>query len=743
MSENELAIEKAPRRQIYIELFIISAVLLYLELACIRFFGSIVIFLTFFTNVILMASFLGMSLGCMVASRPFNFMKLVLPAFLIGCLMAGAVLLAYVQDPHFVVDIGNQGAPQLVFFGTEWRRLDLAHFVIPIEVLAGIFYVLIALVFVGPGQVMGRAFNSLPNPVLAYTANISGSLLGIALFGLTSYFEAPPVIWFSVSLVPCLFWIREWRPLHALLLIPILLFAAITSSSTPIMEMHWSPYYEVVYFPRVGKLFANNIGHQQMSDVVHDGQLYSLLYLLKSAVSKPDAKTFGDVLIIGAGSGNDVAASLQHGAKHVDAVEIDPVLNRIGAAHHPNRPYSDPRVSIHVDDGRSFLRHTQAKYDLAIFGIVDSLVLHSGFSNLRLESFLFTKQSIEATKQRLKPGGILAFYAFFRQDWILARLYNMTKAAFGADPVLINLSEDPNAPGEHGVPYNPNFIIAANGPSPFLDQLRSQFAAHRYYWLNEDPSVNVNLDAWGPNPPAGVSKKRWMRVELVSPAPSQAGRILASDSWPFLYLQNKVIPEFNLRGMALIAMLSAGMLFLFAPERKPKVNGQMFFLGAGFMLLETKSVVHMALLFGSTWVVNSAVFAAILVMILMSSLLVLRCRPTKLWPYYLGLIVTLAVNALVPMEIFLDIAGPMRTLLSCAITFCPIFFAGVVFAASFRESKQHSIDFGSNVAGAILGGLSEYLSLVLGFNQLLFVAVAFYLAAFYFKPGLQASDATL
>ena len=64
----------------------------------------------------------------------------------------------------------------------------------------------------------------------------------------------------------------------------------------------------------------------------------------------------------------------------------------------------------------------------------------------------------------------------------------------------------------------------------------------------------------------------------------------------------------------------------------------MFFLGAGFMLLETKSVVHMALLFGSTWMVNSIVFFAILVMILCSNLFVLavraaaaRGRTTRCW----------------------------------------------------------------------------------------------------------------
>ena len=67
----------------------------------------------------------------------------------------------------------------------------------------------------------------------------------------------------------------------------------------------------------------------------------------------------------------------------------------------------------------------------------------------------------------------------------------------------------------------------------------------------------------------------------------------------------------------------------------------MFLLGAGFMLLETKGVVHMALLFGSTWVVNSIVFASILLMILLSNLFVLLAKPRSQYVFYLLLITSL------------------------------------------------------------------------------------------------------
>ena len=58
---------------------------------------------------------------------------------------------------------------------------------------------------------------------------------------------------------------------------------------------------------------------------------------------------------MGAGSGSDVAIALSKGAKHVDAVDIDPRILEIGAERNPNHPYQDPRVTRYVDDGRAFL----------------------------------------------------------------------------------------------------------------------------------------------------------------------------------------------------------------------------------------------------------------------------------------------------------------------------------------------------------------------------------------------------
>ena len=154
----------------------------------------------------------------------------------------------------------------------------------------------------------------------------------------------------------------------------------------------------------------------------------------------------------------------------------------------------------------------------------------------------------------------------------------------------------------------------------------------------------------------------------------------------------------------------------------------MFFLGAGFMLLETKGVVHMALLFGATWAVNSIVFGAILVMILVANCSCPGREPTGQWPFYLGLLVALLANVLVPLETYLALPGMARVVVSCAVVFSPVLFAGIVFAMAFRDRDRPDLALGANIAGVVLGGLSENLSLALGFNHLLWVAVGFYVA---------------
>jgi hypothetical protein len=434
-----------------------------------------------------------------------------------------------------------------------------------------------------------------------------------------------------------------------------------------------------------------------------------------------------------------VQTALANGAKCVDAVEIDAVLYEIGRYDHPNRPYRDPRVEIHIDDGRNFVRKTSRKYDLVVYALVDSLVLHSGYSTLRLESFLLTEQAFRDIKARLKPGGVFAMYNWYRQGWVVERLEKMAHEVFGTKPIVFSRPYSSHVSSRVNLDSF-SFIVVGNADSTVVDRIRKKLGDRGFFWLRQGASPQETvLTDYGETPRdvPGSERSAWAKVGLATVDTTEFGR-LPSDDWPFLYLREPRVPALNIRGIVMIAVLSLVILWRVAPMRTYRPNGQMFFLGAGFMLLETKGVVHMALLFGSTWVVNSVVFFSILVMILLSNVFVLTVKPRTLWPHYALLLTSLLVNAFVPMTDFLSLPGASKFVASCTVVFVPVFFAGVIFAAAFRGSHRPDVDFGSNIGGVILGGLSEYFSLVLGFNALLWIAIAFYLlsAVATVKPSL-------
>jgi SAM-dependent methyltransferase len=726
-----------------VELFFISFLILFLELACIRWFGSTVVFLTFFTNIVLMACFLGVSVGCLASGRRASWIQMLVPLAMVATGSAVGFLWLYHSATWLMIDVGSQQSPQLIYFGTDARIKDPSKWVVPMEVLAAYFFVLISLMFIGLGQEMGRRFAAIPNRVAAYSFDILGSLTGIVAFGLLSNYRVPAMVWFLIAVAIGVCLVRRRRWLHVLGGLGIVGLVALADWPRDVRgvetEVIWSPYYQVQYKPMYRSIDVNNIGHQSMVDLDMSGPAYRLPYLLnRDAGGKP----FDRVLIVGAGSGNDVAAAIAHRAGHIDAVEIDPVINELGRLHHPKRPFHDPRVTIHLDDGRSFVRKTPSRYDLIAYAVVDSLALHSSYSSVRLESFLFTEEALRDVKAKLMPGGVFAMYNFYRQGWVVGRLVKLAERVFGTRPIVVSLPyQDVITPNNDQRDFA-TCILVGNGPDTIADAIRSRFEAEGPLWVasSQRPFHSKGIEKTD----AGARPGSTGNPLEIGPAVVEQPAFdwLPTDDWPFLYLREPRIPALSLRGIAIISGLSLLILLAFAPARRVRPNGRMFFLGAGFMLLETKGVVHMALLFGATWMVNSIVFFAILAMILLSNLYVLGVKPRRLAPYYALLIASLAINGSVPMNVFLSLPGATKVVASCLLVYLPVFFAGVIFATAFRDSAQPDVDFGSNIGGIILGGLSEYLSLVVGFNHLLWIAIGFYVLSALLRPRTAALAAT-
>jgi len=622
-------VERLKIRVQALNLFLVGFLVLFLELACIRWFAAYVVFLQFFTNVVLIASFLGMSCGCLAARQPRDWLNY-FPMIALGTVIAAlATFAAYHFWRGLSIDVGGQASPQEVFFGTEYRNPDVAQFVVPIEAIAAVFFVLIALMFVGLGQVLGRAFDAYPNRVLGYTLNIGGSLVGIIGFSAISFIQAPPTVWFFISCAGIAYLLHQVGSLTKLK--TLALVALVLGISVPIHwfypthQTRWSPYYMVDHDLVSRTITVNTIGHQQMVPFVSAGSSYSLIHLLQQ---HSGGAPFHDVLVIGAGSGNDLAHALRFEAGQIDAVEIDPVIQDIGRHYHPDHPYQDARVIPHLDDGRHFLRTTDRKYDLVIYALVDSLILHSGYANIRLESYLFTQQAFADVKRVLKPDGIFVMYNFLRQGWIVERIAAMVERTFGCPPLILSLPYEETL--RTSSPAGFTMIIAGCNP-----RIPDAFAQHKKFWLDTVPVRNLGVDGFALQPET-MAPDQQRNLERISPTTliHDGGEVVTtSDEWPFLYLRGKLIPNLTIRSMVVLGLLGLGMVYLFLPKGRIAINGRMFFLGAAFMLLETRAVVQMALLFGSTWLVNSAVFFTVLILILLANFYVLKVKRIHLLWY--------------------------------------------------------------------------------------------------------------
>ena len=260
-------------------------------------------------------------------------------------------------------------------------------------------------------------------------------------------------------------------------------------------------------------------------------------------------------------------------------------------------------------------------------------------------------------------------------------------------------------------------------------RITEAFVQHGNFWLDLVPPRNLDSDGFAvhPEPMTSDQALHYLRIAPARLVHDRGPVSAASDDWPFLYLRDRTIPDFAVRSMVILGFLGVGMVYLFLPKGRISLHSRMFFLGAGFMLLEAKAVVQLALLFGSTWLVNSAVFFTVLVLILLANLYVLKIARVQLRRHYMGLLLFLAAGIIVPLDLFLSGGIAWRYIVPCIIALGPVFFAGVIFAQSFRDTPNPDQALGSNIAGAVLGGLAESFSALLGFQHLLLVAIGFYL----------------
>lgn len=373
--------------------------LLALELAFIRWLASQIRVFAYFSNLVLIAAFLGMGLGLGIAKKRGALRHWVLPAVLMLSIPAAAAeLLGLTQltFPDLSVHIwGSEGVLGDVANGISDARTLLISVLTVLILFWGV-----AGSFVVAGVSVGHYFSQL-GTLKAYGLDLFGSLLGVlAVMAVTSLGTSPPV-WFFVAGLPFLY--LSPRLINALCFAGIL-FVTWTSVDGAL----FSPYNRIDLVSQARGDVLLKVNHD-FHQYIHDLSPERL-----ASITDPKARKVAEgtrivydipyvvggqprrVLVVGAGTGNDVQAALRNGAEATTAVDIDGTILKLGEVLHPEEPYSDPSVRLVTNDGRAFLEQYDGEpFDVVSFGFLDShalfsaptreLRLHGGRARCRLE----------------------------------------------------------------------------------------------------------------------------------------------------------------------------------------------------------------------------------------------------------------------------------------------------------------------------------------------------------------------
>jgi spermidine synthase len=677
-----------------------SLLALFFELLMIRWISSEIRVFAYFKNFVLIACFLGFGLGCYMSRRRVNLLTMVVPLL---------TLALVVKLPWQSLRVLISSIPTFVGASSEVHVWGVpAEFSFPLLAAAIAIIVptfsLICFSFIPLGQVVGWYLENASNGILAYSVNVLASLAGILLYTLLCFLYQPPLTWFVVAglLLVCVLWNWPWLRWAAGGAFVICL-GLLTLGTGKQGKVYWSPYQKLTLAPRAaeGKIFeyeltTNDIFYQQILDlspefVAAHPSLFAAVPAQWNAYNLPYHfySRPPSVLVLGSGMGNDVAAALRNGAGQVTAVEIDPLILKLGEKYHFEKPYSSPRVRQVQDDARSYVQNSRDRFDLIVFSLLDSHTTSSHYTNIRIDNYVYTLEALQASKRLLNADGV--FVVKFQVDtpWIAGRLYGLLQTVFGHAPLQIE-SEN-------------SMVSYTTGGRFFITGSERRIAQ-----AIQDPQLAAYLGAHG-----GMK---------MTPA------TLTTDNWPYFYQHEPGLPA-SVIVISVALVLLCWVLLRDTGTTLRSLQWHFFFLGAGFMLLEAQIVSKMALLFGTTWLVNSVVIAGLLLLIVGANLLVQFFPRVPVSIGYAGIFLTLLASYLIPLEKFFYTSLWAKALSSTLVLCMPVLFAGIVFIRSFAEQGFRADSLGSNLMGAMIGGMLESMSLWTGIRSLLGIAALLYVAS--------------
>lgn len=712
---------------------------LYLELMLVRMHGNFLQLFAYYKNVSLMSCFLGLGIGYSLdKSRPLT-LAFFLPLFSVELLFLNVLRWA---DLSYL--LRNPAKEQATF--EIYTATSAADLMISLGFIIGVF-VLNSILFIPIGQLAAQLM-SRKNSLFCYGWNLLGSLLGVFAFALLSFLWMPPAIWMALASFGVLLFLRKERSL-----LPSVFAACFSVAllAVPPRSFLFKPLKYDVYSPYQiltvnldhtwPKILANNTWLQQIVNLrpeivkAYPDQLmpiaaaYGLPYQYKAA---PD-----NVLIVGSGTGNDIAAAIRGGAKDIDAVEIDPGIIQVGTSIHPEHPYSHKQVHIINDDARHYIRHCKKKYDLIVYGYLDSTsTLTANSGGVRMDSYVWTEEGFKESRALLKPDGIVSCTVCILPE-LTQKVFRMLEAAYdGQTPIVYNTRWDSGF----------TFIVGNKKVEAIKDdESLLDFSGKDTLKVPEDGQL------------APLAEKTNKAAEKAVPFKDLTASYLANkdavdiatDDWPFLWMFKRSYPFSYASIIGLLTIISTFMVMRFLPASKGRFSSSwwsFFFLGAGFMLVETKGITELALVWGSTWFVTSIVVAFVIGLAFLANSLVSRSGNIPPIVSYLALFLSLIAGFSISYFHFsLSFLGPaLEPVLMTLLLTMPLFFSGLAFSSELKRTGSISAALAANLLGGMVGGFVEYNSLYFGYRSLYLFALGMYLLALICSlksPALAAADA--
>jgi len=678
-------LDDLPSRWVPAAIILSASASLALELTVIRWQGTVWEVFALYKNFSLLSCFAGLGLGYALARKDRIPSVLTLPLVAFQALLL--VSLRYKIPWQWITSLRSTPVTEQLNMGLTtttdvWSLVAIYSFL-------GASMLLTALPFIPLGQICGRLLDRAA-PLRAYGFNLLGSLAGVGLILVLGTLWTPPSLWF----MPCLTVLILLQSFNRRSILFGIVFAL---AAIAVLDWPVTPGTERIHSPY--QLLERGPGNRGLSMIAAAGHYYQrVLDLSPAAVSAdpgltPVARYYEmpyrlhghpqEVAVVGAGTGNDVAAGLRLGADRIDAIEIDPAILRLGDLYHPEQPYESPKVNRIVNDARTFLRNTSNRYDLIVYGLLDSHTLLSQASSVRLDSFVYTVEGLREARARLKDDGVLSLSFCVLSPRLGRKIFLMMTEAFdGATPICIHTRYDGS-------------VI---------------FAQSKQGGLTPDP--RLLQDTGFKDVTASIADSR-LRADI------------STDDWPFLYMPERVYPRSYL-GMILLVLALTFVLFRSFIRQSPG-GGMIPFglLGAGFMLVETKAITEMGLLLGNTWQVIGVVIAAILSMAFLANAAVMHWEIRRPGTAMALLLVSLGIGFAVAVAGGLP-ATAWGKVTAVVVVTCPMFFSGIAFSTLLARTKDVSMALAMNLFGAMCGGLLEYNSMYFGFRFLYVIAALLY-----------------